>query len=812
MRVSMNEFKSSRKTAIGFGLAMLPLVLVMSLSLQLTAEDKVSDSFLNYDINADGSLSIKEFNDVDLFSQVDTNQDGVITLTEAKAAASQGVFKGAKLPRPLSTKARATDSPNGRPVSIEEQKSEGQANTPKTSFTKEIRQGPQTIFPNANGIGRHVEIPSLLDVSGTKHESTSWADSPAVVIALTGTGCPLCLKYAPTLAEIENQYNDRGVQFIYVNPNDSESVSRLENAIHQHDFDGPYIHDRDMKLIQSLEARTSTEVFVLDQSGTLCYRGAVDDQYGFGYTLSEPRNNYLKDAIDAVIARRTPEIAATTAPGCEIYLPADLASPGPQAVTYHRQVSRILQTHCVTCHRQDGSAPFALETYGEVSDFGKMISSVVTRGIMPPWFAEGPPPQNRDSSDELAETPGSQQMHWANERKLTSLERRELTQWVQAGMPEGDPADAPLAKEYPKDWEIGKPDLVLQIPDPVSVKATGQMDYVHRLITNPLPEDKWVSSLEIRPTVTAVVHHVLIYILKSRSGLREINDGEAGFLAAYVPGNSHQIYPEGYAKELPAGARLLFQIHYTPNGTATTDQTQLGLRFLDTPPRKQIKNRGIAKREIAIPPNNPNHKETTSLTVSRDVDLLAMMPHMHVRGKAFRYDLVYPDGMSTKLLHVPQYDFNWQLAYRLPEPLRIPAGSRIEVSAWYDNSSGNPANPAPQELVRWGKQSDEEMMLGYIEYIETDDNSTISSNEKNTASETGVKSISDSIRNSRLSGETPRRVVRTSIAMRLFERLDSDRNGTITKKELPQESVFNRLDSDGNGLITKEEVEQLRRQ
>ena len=487
-----------------------------------------------------------------------------------------------------------------------------------------------------------------------------------------------------------------------------------------------------MLLTQTLQAHTSTEVFVLDSSHTLRYRGAVDDQYGFGYALDQPKNHYLTDAIDAVLAGQTPDIAATTAPGCEIYLPSDSPEPAQQDVTYHRQISRIMQTHCVSCHRENGSAPFALEQYEAVSDFGKMIASVVSRGIMPPWFAEDPPPSNMkhdgatggDSSSHgtapqhgISTQHGTSTQHWANDRTVPDEDRQRLIQWVSAGMPEGDPSEAPLPVKYPEDWEIGTPDLVLQIPEPISIKAEGQMPYVHRLVSTTLDKDQWASAVEIRPTAVSAVHHVLVYISKPGSGLRAIQEGSAGFLAAFVPGNSHQIYPDGYAKKIPAGSRLIFQIHYTPNGKATTDQTRLGLRFSKQPPQHEVKNHGIANHRILIPANADHHREDASLTVPSDIKLLAVMPHMHVRGKAFRYELVYPNGEKQQLLNVPRYDFNWQLEYRLSEPLSIPAGTRIELAGWFDNSVKNPANPDPDKDVRWGPQTTDEMMLGYVEYI-----------------------------------------------------------------------------------------------
>ena len=256
---------------------------------------------------------------------------------------------------------------------------------------------------------------------------------------------------------------------------------------------------------------------------------------------------------------------------------------------------------------------------------------------------------------------------------------------------------------------------MVKIPQPIDIKATGRMPYVHTRVSTPFEEDRWVQAVEIQPTARAAVHHVLVFIQEAGRGRNEI-DEEAGFFAAYVPGNTYQQYPRGLAKKLPAGANLIFQIHYTPNGTATLDQTRLGVVFADQPPQHVIRNTGISNHRIAIPPGAENHAETASLNVPSDVRVIALMPHMHLRGKAFRYEVTFPDGRRERLLEVPRYDFNWQLEYRLTEPLEIPRGSQIGITGWFDNSERNPANPDPTATVKWGPQTEDEMLLGYVEY------------------------------------------------------------------------------------------------
>jgi hypothetical protein len=195
------------------------------------------------------------------------------------------------------------------------------------------------------------------------------------------------------------------------------------------------------------------------------------------------------------------------------------------------------------------------------------------------------------------------------------------------------------------------------------------------------------------------------------------DDERDGFFAAFVPGNSHAIFPDGFAKKIPAGAIVSFQMHYTPNGKATTDRTRLGLVFASRPPRHVVHVAGLANPLLSIPAGDANHLETTAITLPSDTTLLSFSPHMHVRGKAARYEAVLPDGTRRRLLDVPAYDFNWQLQYRLAEPMTLPRGTRLVYSAWYDNSNGNPANPDATKTVRWGPQTFDEMMLGYVEYF-----------------------------------------------------------------------------------------------
>jgi hypothetical protein len=228
-------------------------------------------------------------------------------------------------------------------------------------------------------------------------------------------------------------------------------------------------------------------------------------------------------------------------------------------------------------------------------------------------------------------------------------------------------------------------------------------------------EDKWVRAIEVQPTARQVVHHVLVFVVPK--GARQQTDND-GFFACYVPGNNVLIYPDGYAKKLPKGMSLLFQMHYTPNGKAATDRTRIGLNFAPAAPRHEVHTSSLSNHAFVIPPNAADFKiEARMAAMPFDAKVLAFFPHAHVRGKAARYEVKRPGEQPVVLLDVPRYDFNWQFVYRYAEPQPLPKGTAMNYVAWYDNSAANPANPDPSAFVKWGPQTTEEMHLGYMEFV-----------------------------------------------------------------------------------------------
>lgn len=380
-------------------------------------------------------------------------------------------------------------------------------------------------------------------------------------------------------------------------------------------------------------------------------------------------------------------------------MPLLAAEPAP---TFYRDILPLLQTHCQQCHRPGEAAPMSLVTYAQVRPWAKAIRSVVAMQKMPPWFADpccG---------------------HFANDPSLTPSERGTFVRWADTGVPEGNPAQAPPPRAWTQGWNLpSPPDAVFSMPRPFTLPATEALDYQYFVVPTGFTEDRWVAAVECKPSNRAVVHHAVVYIREpgqtepSEKGPH--NPTKADILTVYTPGSGADILQPGMAKLVKAGSDLVFEIHYTPNGTSSTDRTQIGLVFAKSPPRKRVLTLQLNSTSFQIPPGDPNHRVAVSGTLPNDALLLSFLPHMHLRGKAFEYLITPPGGAPETLLRVPHYDFYWQLSYKLAQPLLLSKGTRLEAVAWFDNSANNPRNPDPTVGVSYGLQSTEEMLVGFFD-------------------------------------------------------------------------------------------------
>ena len=384
-----------------------------------------------------------------------------------------------------------------------------------------------------------------------------------------------------------------------------------------------------------------------------------------------------------------------------------------QTPTFSHDVAPIVFKNCVSCHRPGESAPMSLLTYAAARPWARAMSRRVTDGTMPPWHADA--------------ATGT----FENERRLTTEERAVITAWADAGAPEGDPKDLPATPTFAEGWSIGTPDAVFQMAADYAVPASGTIEYQYFTIPTNFTDTKWLQAIEVRPGNRALVHHVLMYYqappdgsdttpIIGQAGLlnraapaaaaaRPRALGQRQLLATYAPGTPPQSFRTGTAMRLPAGAVLVFQIHYTANGTAGMDRSKVGLIFAKEPPSTEIRAAQFINTLFTIPPGEADYRVNAETSFQQDATLWGVFPHTHVRGKRWNYVLALPDGTMKPLLSVPKYDFNWQTYYMFKEPLEIPKGARILSSAWYDNSASNRSNPDPTMAVRWGDQTWEEM-------------------------------------------------------------------------------------------------------
>ncbi|MBI4476331.1 MAG: cytochrome c [Acidobacteria bacterium] len=363
--------------------------------------------------------------------------------------------------------------------------------------------------------------------------------------------------------------------------------------------------------------------------------------------------------------------------------------------TYTKEIAPILNRRCVECHRAGMFAPMALTSYDEVRPWARAIKHQVTTREMPPWSAD---PRYGE---------------FENDPRLTEQEIATIAAWADQGAPRGDAKDLPPPPVFPDGWTIGTPDVVFTMAEEFTIPASDEVPYQYFRIPTNFTEDKWVTAYEVRPGNRAVVHHVIASAQPGGNNPRdERTPGRVG-LGGLTPNKPGVVLPRGVARRVPAGADIIFQVHYTANGVEQKDRTSIGLMFAKEPPVKTSGGGSIMQFAFVIPPGADNHEVRGSRTLTEDTWLTDMMPHMHIRGKDMTYTAYYPDGRSEILLSVPKYNFNWQITYRLKQPKLLPKGTRLEVVAHFDNSRNNPFNPDPTQTVRWGDQTWEEMMIGF---------------------------------------------------------------------------------------------------
>lgn len=542
---------------------------------------------------------------------------------------------------------------------------------------------------------------TVADFSLSSHRGREWSlgdcDDSAVVLVFLGTECPLAKLYAPRLAQLHEQFAAESVAFVGVCANKQDSMTELTAFVERHGIRFPVLKDVGNRLADELGATRLTEVYLLDSQRVVRYHGRIDDQYGVGFSRDQATRMDLVEALQEVLAGREVSVAETEASGCHIGRVKEIVPHGD--VTYTRDIAAILNRRCVECHRPGEIAPFSLAEYEDVVGWEDTIMEVIEDRRMPPWFAN---PAHGD---------------FRNDARLGEEEKQLLFTWLENGMPEGDPNDLPDPPRFAEGWRMPEPDQVVFATDePFQVPAEGVVDYQYFVVDPGWTEDRYVAAAECRPGNSAVVHHIIAYLL----GPGEEPDAKRrSMLVGYAPGSPPTVLPDGVAMHVPAGSRLLMEMHYTPNGSTQTDHSYVGFKFAaEKDVKRRLQGRAAINTKFRIPPRTSNYEVSAEYVARQDELLLDLTPHMHLRGKAFRYEAIYPDGTEEVLLDVPAYDFNWQLTYELAEPKTLPAGTKILCTAHFDNSEGNLVNPDPDSEIGWGQQSWNEMMIGFFNVVE----------------------------------------------------------------------------------------------
>ncbi len=571
-------------------------------------------------------------------------------------------------------------------------------------------------------IGKKIELGTLADHKGDK----------LTVVVFLSFDCPNSNGYATTLIDLAKQFDGKGVKFIGVNESE---LSADEIKAKAAEFKLPFsiLADPKQMTADAFKAKVTPEAFVLDHNQVLRYRGRIDNTYNARLKRNPKVTDHdLREAIDDLLAGKPVRTPVTQAIGCSIGS-RDVAIKSSTNLTFHKDVAPILQKSCQTCHRPGEVGPFSLMTYKQAKTWAEDIKEYTAHRKMPPW----------KPADGVA---------FHNDRRLSDGDLKTLAAWVDGGTPEGDAKDAPPPLKFAEGWMLGKPDLILTTPAEFNLGPSGPDTFRCYVLPTDLPEDKYIVGFEVKPGNPRIVHHTLNYWditgkarqleaeskAKAKEGDRDRGPGYStamgvGFLptssprpgvspigswGGWAPGQVPRYLPEGTGYLLPKGADVVLQVHYHRDGKPEVDQSRIGIYFAKKPierPYQTIFATPKLPFLMNIPANADSHPIAASGYLQTDATLHSVMPHMHLIGRSVKMSMTPPGGSKTTLVDIPDWDYNWQETYWLKEPLKLKAGTKLEIEALFDNSSKNPNNPrTPPALVLFGEQTTNEMLFGFM--------------------------------------------------------------------------------------------------
>jgi peroxiredoxin len=557
---------------------------------------------------------------------------------------------------------------------------------------------------------------SLLDLTGSTHALDQNDGRRVRAFVFLSTECPIANGSVKTLNDL-HAARPKGVDLfgVIVDP----SVSRTQAAKHFAEYKAafPVLFDASGLLAAALKPTHVPQAFVLDRDGRLVYRGAIDNAWeALGRRRPKAEKHYLADAIAAAADGKAVAVPETPAVGCLIETPP---TTGDKAkVTYARDIAPVVQARCLNCHRDGQAAPFPLADYDQTAKRAKQIVRVTQDRLMPPWI------------------PGPGHDKFVGERWLTDRELDLFKAWAETGRAKGDDADLPPAPKFAEGWRLGQPDLIVKMAEPFAVPADGPDLLQNFVLPLDIPEDKLVAAVEFRPGNTRVVHHAVLF-LDDTGTARKLdkaspepgyaNFGGPGFLPSgalggWSVGNTPRPLPDGMGRYLKKGSDLVVQVHYHPTGKKETDRSEVGLYFVKKPVAESLKEKAklvgsiwVANYEMDIPAGDKSYRRSTSYTLPKEVIMVGVVPHMHLLGKSMKVTATLPDKSVKTLIDIKIWNYNWQDEYYYERPFKLPAGTRIEVTAVFDNSADNPSNPSsPPKRVTWGEGTTDEMLFCFF--------------------------------------------------------------------------------------------------
>ena len=602
-------------------------------------------------------------------------------------------------------------------------------------------------------------------------ELSDKSEHKATVVYFLGAECPLARLYGPKLNAMQQEYQSRGVRFIGVNSNQQDSLEDVQKYVKRYEIQFPIAKDYGNAVADLFQAVRTPEVFLLDQSLKIRYRGRIDNQYLPGISRAETTSHDLKAALDQVLNGDLVKVASTKPNGC--FIGRVNKSEVKTDLTFCKEVAAVLNRHCVECHRKGEIAPFGLTDYDEVRGWADTMLETIDDGRMPPWHAS--PLYGK----------------YANSRFMSDQDKKILRDWVAGEMPFGDVKNMPKLPTFRDGWHLPQiPETVYEMRKrPFVVPKEGVVEYQYFVVDPGFKEDKWITGAQVLPGNRSVVHHAIVFI-RPPDGAKFQG---IGWLTAYVPGQRIKMLPAGRGRRVPAGSKLVFQMHYTPTGSVEEDISKIGLLFgKEEEITHEVFTLVGIDQEFEIPPNTKDYPVTAKVRrIPPQAELLAIAPHMHLRGKSFRLFMKQKNKDDSQiLLDVPHYDFNWQHIYELSQPMKLDSIESLEFTVKFDNSKENPFNPDPNEYVTWGDQTWEEMAIAFFEIAEP--------RVKKKAKPVKIKAISEVERKQRID----------KFVAEFKKRFDKNKDGQVALDEIPLAAQrFGRIrDFNGDGLIQVDEL------